>query len=76
MTATSPSTGVGPSIEGGSRVGSRTSKAWQGVNVGVLLAKHVPVWGITALPIVGAGIAPLTVGLYQLFTTRHDRQEK
>ncbi|MEU4605403.1 hypothetical protein AB0F43_20665 [Kribbella sp. NPDC023972] len=36
----------------------------------VLLAKHIPVWGGSALPIVGAGTAPLLLGLYQLFAAR------
>ena len=52
----------------------RKFRAWQGVIVGavmivvgiVLLAKHIPVLGGSALPIVGAGTAPLLLGIYQL----------
>jgi hypothetical protein len=42
----------------------------------VLLAKHIPVWGVSALPIVGAGTAPLLFGLYELFAARQDRRGK
>jgi hypothetical protein len=38
----------------------------------VLLAKHIPVLGVSALPIVGAGTASFLLGLYQLFTGRRE----
>ncbi|MBP2354949.1 type III secretory pathway component EscS [Kribbella aluminosa] len=42
----------------------------------VLIAKDIPVLGISALPIVAAGAVPLLVGLYQLFTARHEHSGK
>jgi hypothetical protein len=62
----------------------RRAHAWQGIVVGavmigvgvVLLAKHIPVLGVSALPIVGAGTAPLLLGLYQLFTAGQDHRRK
>jgi hypothetical protein len=75
---------VGPPIERGSEMGSRKTEPWQGIVVGavmvvvgvVLIAKHIPVLGVSALPIVGAGTAPLLIGLYQLFTARQDHRGK
>jgi hypothetical protein len=63
---------------------SRKTQAWQGVVTGavmivvgvVLIAKHVSVFGGSALPIVGAETAPLLLGLYQLFTAREDHRRK
>jgi hypothetical protein len=60
----------------------RKSHAWQGIVVGavmivvgvVLLARHVSVFGVSALPIVGAGTAPLLLGLYELFAARQDHR--
>ncbi|GAA3117437.1 hypothetical protein GCM10010530_44750 [Kribbella aluminosa] len=62
----------------------RKARGWQGVVVGavmivvgvVLIAKDIPVLGISALPIVAAGAVPLLVGLYQLFTARHEHSGK
>lgn len=42
----------------------------------VLLANEVPFFGFTALPIVSAGCAPLTIGLYQLAKARHERRKR
>jgi predicted phage tail protein len=68
----------------GSEMTGRKAQGWQGVVVGavmivvgvVLMAKHVPVFGVSALPIVGAGTAPLLVGLRQLFAARQDHRAK
>jgi len=62
----------------------RKTRAWQGVVVGavmivvgvVLMANHVLVLGVSALPIVGAGTVPLLLGLYQLFTASQDHRGK
>ncbi|TDU87669.1 hypothetical protein EV138_1196 [Kribbella voronezhensis] len=59
----------------------REAQGWRGVAgggvvivVGVaLIAKDVPVFGVSALPVVGAGISMLTVGLYRLFIARRGR---
>jgi hypothetical protein len=61
---------------------SRTARAWQGIALGagviivgfVLLAKEVPIFGVTALPIVGAGCVSLVIGLYQLVRARQERR--
>jgi uncharacterized membrane protein HdeD (DUF308 family) len=71
-------------IERGSDMARRKAQAWQGIVAGavmivvgvVLLAKHIPVLGVSALPIVGAGTAPLLVGLWQLFAARQDHRAK
>jgi type III secretory pathway component EscS len=42
----------------------------------VLMANHVLVLGVSALPIVGAGTVPLLLGLYQLFTASQDHRGK
>jgi type III secretory pathway component EscS len=42
----------------------------------VLMARDVPVLGVSALPIVGAGAAGLLGGLYQLFTAHQDHSGK
>ncbi|HEY0620548.1 MAG TPA: hypothetical protein VGD15_23275 [Kribbella sp.] len=63
---------------------SRETQAWQGIVTGavmivvgvVLIAKHVLVLGVSALPIAGAGTVPLVLGLYQLFTARQDHRGK
>lgn len=62
----------------------RKDQGWQGVALGlvmivvgvVLLARHVPVFGVTALPIVAAGIPPLLIGLHQLYRAGQARPEK
>ncbi|MEU0089940.1 hypothetical protein [Kribbella sp. NPDC006257] len=73
-----------PPIERRGRTTSRTARAWQGIAFGavmiivgvVLLANEVPFFGFTALPIVSAGCAPLTIGLYQLAKARHERRKR
>jgi predicted phage tail protein len=63
---------------------SRKSQGWQGIATGavmivvgvVLIAKHVLVLGVSAWPLVGAGMVPLLGGLYQLFTARADHRGK
>jgi uncharacterized membrane protein HdeD (DUF308 family) len=57
---------------------ARRTRAWQSVVVGavaivvgvVLLANHIPVLGVSALPIVGAGTVPLVLGVYRLLAAR------
>jgi predicted phage tail protein len=76
--------GARRAIERGSDMARRKAQAWQRIVAGavtivvgvVLLAKHIPVLGVSALPIVGAGTAPLLVGLRQLFAARQDHRAK
>jgi uncharacterized membrane protein HdeD (DUF308 family) len=58
----------------------RRAQGWRGVIFGavmivvgvVLLAKNVPVLGVSALPVLCAGIVPLLRGVYLLFKADRD----
>lgn len=62
----------------------RRTRGRQGVVVGavmivvglVLIATHTPVFGVSALPIVGGGTAPLLLGMYDLYAARRDHRGK
>lgn len=63
---------------------SRKARGWQNVVAGavtivvsvVLVANDVLIYGISAFPIIGAGLVVMLGGFYELFTARQGHRGK